>query len=189
MDVMQLLYGHRDNGSDRGLGRKWEAAFCTLAARFGRSFTAQQIGRVDAAQWFHSAPAGKINPCLLPDVTIWTAPGEHHEIKHKSPTRSGCYGLEQYRLEALLAFAQETQQPVLYTIHDWQLAGASKSSDAIVNDIDHWRTVDVRVLADYITTERISPQIFPTYVDGRMEHRPGFFWPVDLWGPLGWWWS
>jgi hypothetical protein len=187
-NVYDVLFDGRDNARDRQLGKYWECRFCDLAAQHGKSFTPQQIGRAGSATWF--TPTGKgVNPLLLPDITVWTAPGEHHETKHKKATSSGCYGLECYRLDALVAFRLETGQPVLYTIHDWELAGARDGCAPMTNDIAHWRTVDVTVLADYVTAEYLETRPFPTWVNGQRQLRPGYFWPVSLWHPLQWWWE
>lgn len=188
--LLQGMVG-RDNGHDRQLGHQWERNFCTLAAHRRKSFTPHQIGREQSAQWY-APQANGLNPVLLPDATIWSAPGEHHEIKHKSATNPGCvcrcYGLEKYRFDALVLFRHETNQPVLYTIHDWELAGAKRSSDPMPNQIEHWRTVDVLELADYVAAEHLEPVSFPTWVNGRAQSRPGYFWPTTLWVPLEWWW-
>lgn len=183
MNVLDELYSHRDNASDRELGKKWERHFCELATSYKKSFTPHQIGRDVAATWY-APTANGINPLLLPDATVWTAPGEHHEIKHKEPTRSGCYGLEQYRLKALWDFRRETEQRVFYTIHDWRLAGVSDSHDPMPNLIEHWRTVDIEILVDYVRTKQTSKCSWNTYVNAQWEIRPGYFWPVALWQPL-----
>lgn len=187
MDVFTHLAEGRNNTSDRDLGKKWECHFCDLAVQYNKSFSPQQIGRDEAARWY-APTANGLNPRLLPDVTVWTAPGEHHELKHKNPA-SGCYGLERYRLDALVAFRHETDQPVLYTIHDWELAGAVNSRAPMLNRIEHWRTVDVLVLHDYVNAEHLDERHFPTYVNGQMQLRPGYFWPTELWQPLEWWWE
>ncbi len=184
MDVYDVIFAGRDNTSDRQLGKFWECRFCDLAGRRGKSFTPQQIGHAGSATWYTPAR----NPLLLPDVTVWTAPGEHHEIKHKNPA-ARCYGLECYRLEALVAFRLETAQPVLYTVHDWELAGAPNSRAPMPNDLAHWRTVDVIVLADYVTAECLEKRSFPTWVNGERQLRPGYFWPITLWQPLAAWWE
>jgi hypothetical protein len=174
-----------DNSADRALGMQWERNFCVLAARHKKAFTPLQIGRKEAANW-HLLDGKQWRNVLLPDVTIWTCPGEHHEIKHKNPTSYGSYGLEQYRLKALLAFQAETQQPVLYTIHDWDLSGDRNGVD---NHIDHWVTVDVSVLNNYISEHDLATASFKTYVKGKIETRPGFYWPTSLWIPLAQWWA
>lgn len=183
---------HWDNDGDRQNGHDWEGKFCELAAQFEKSFTQQQAGRTGGAQWMQYG----IHPLLLPDFAIWTAPGEHHEIKNKAPKqnpkqqRPGLYyGLEQYRLEALVAFRRETQQPVLYTIHDWKKAGAVDSRAPMLNRLEDWLTVDVHVLARYITAHRLPPQPFKTWVNAKPATRPGYFWPVALWQPLVTWWN
>jgi len=182
----------RDNTHDRHIGQKWERNFCALAADHQKSFTAHQIGRDQSAQWYKRHPNG-IHPLLLPDATIWSAPGEHHEIKHKRATHPGrayrCYGLEKYRLDALVMFRHETQQPVMYTVHDWELAGATSSSAPMLNRIDHWLTADVLDLAEYVKDEHLGTVPFPTWVNGQMRNRPGYFWPTTCWVSLRWWWG
>jgi hypothetical protein len=168
----------------------WEANFCKLAAQHHRSFSPHQFCLRDKAANWYRPEKGQIYPLLLPDTTIWTAPGEHHEIKHKEPTKNWpCYGLEKYRLDALLAFAEETRQSVLYTIHDWRRAGASTSSEPMRNCIDDWLTCDVLVLADYIRAEHLTTNPFPTWYGGVPTTKPGYFWPTTLWRPLHWWWT
>lgn len=175
--------------ADRALGAYWERQFCRLAATQRKAFTPQQIGREKAASWFCKDDADQWRTTLLPDVTVWTCPGEHHEIKHKAPTRAGCFGLEKYRLDALLDFQSETQQYVLYTIHDWQCAGALESRAAMPNKLEHWITADILMLEKYIHTRRIQPVTFSTYVNGKPATRPGYYWPQSLWMPLDLWWN
>lgn len=119
------------------------------------------------------------NSYTLPDITVWTYPGEHHEIKHKNPTPKVTFGLEVYRFDALLWFAKETQQDVLYTIHDWSLAGSREATDL---NIKHWRTVNILDLDqrwDY------TNDYHPSWINGeRKERVPQHFWPIDLWMPL-----
>jgi hypothetical protein len=171
-----------DNGADRACGRQWEENFCTLADWYGKALTPHQIGRSDGGAIWHR----RHNFFLLPDVTIWSAPGEHHEIKHKNPTRTGWYGLEDYRLHALCRFAVETRQPVLYTIHDWQHAGASGRDEKTENRIEDWVTAPVLRLA--LSPERIRRRM-PTWVAGRATEVPGSYWPVELWVPLAELWN
>lgn len=137
-----------DNAADREVGARWERAFCVLAADNGRMFTPHQLpldGK--SASAFTRALDGSWSRYLLPDVTIWSAPGEHHELKHKNQTGDGCYGLEVYRLKSLIRFAEATGQTVYYTVHDWEIAGASSSRDDVPNIIEHWFAADVTVLA------------------------------------------
>lgn len=128
----------RDNAADREVGQYWETQFCGMARVYGKTFTPHQFRRVGSAMFYGGAADldGKTQ-WTLPDITVWSAPGEHHEIKHKNPDRSGCYGLERYRLDALVRFANTTRQKVYYSIHDWEMAGASSAKEQVANDIEH----------------------------------------------------
>jgi hypothetical protein len=136
-----------------------------------------QLGRsASAAAWWGGH--GKWRSLTLPDITIWTAPGQHHEIKHKSPTASGLFGLEVYRFDALLAFANETQQAVYYTIHNHALAGGR---DVKRNILAHWCTANVRDLVGRQAFTRPGS----TYISGvRKDNIDIHYWPVALWQPL-----
>lgn len=172
-----------DNAGDRKLGEVWERRFCALAAKHGRCFTPHQIGRPSRAAAAGLRRAQEWELLLLPDVTVWTAPGEHHEIKHKSPTRQGDFGLELYRLQSLVRFARETNQDVLYTIHDWSISG--DRSDTI-NLIEHWRTANICDLAGNI--DRQLPG--SSYRGGRrVDGIPICYWRKDRWLPLAQYWN
>lgn len=165
-----------DNSGDRDLGAYWERQFCILAGEYGRSFTPHQIGRGEAASWF-GRTGRKWHQSVLPDITVWTYPGEHHEIKHKSPTRNGCFGLEVYRFNALWDFAEVTGQKVFYTIHNHELAGGR---DARVNDISHWFTVEI-----YDLEKCLPPAVLGnSYIGGRPSSTKLYYWPASLWRPL-----
>ncbi len=170
---------HCDNLlDDRKLGRYWEEQFCKLATQYGRTYTPFQIDRSSAALAYDANG----NHYVLPDVGIWSAPGEYHEIKHKNPTRGGLYGLEKYRWESLLWFAHETQQKVYYTIHNHDLAGGR---DVRGNDVEHWVTADVIALDQKWC---IDGNGF-SYVNGRKRRVPILFWPERLWSPLAGIWG
>lgn len=163
----------------RRLGEYWEGQFVLLMGQQGLAFTRHQLERNGAAQWT-MAPPGSRGPWssrLLPDITIWSAPGQHHEITHKAPTKRGCYGLEVYRFQALLAFAHETRAAVFYTVHDHSLAGGR---DARVNDIAHWCTAEVRALEH--TWERLANSA--TWYGGQPREVPTYYWRVERWRPL-----
>lgn len=178
----------RNNQADRELGQEWERNFCRIAFAHGRSLTPQQIGRGEAAVWYR--PSGyESHQLLLPDISIWTAPGEHHEIKHKNPTVHNTYGLEAYRFEALVTFAQETQQPVLYTVHDWQLAGAKNSRESMPNRLADWRIANVLVLKASVDSGQALQARMGTWLRGQWKQVPGFYWPASLWIPLEGWWD
>jgi len=171
-----------DNGGDRELGAYWERQFCILAAERGFVFSPLQIDKVGSAlaYWKEGADWKHFT---LPDVTIWTCPGQHHEIKHKAPTKMGGVGLEAYRFHALLNFAKVTGQAVLYTIHNHALSGGRDSQE---NLIEHWLTADVIALDshwDFVSNKGIS------WINGeKTEGVVIYYWPVSLWQPLGSYW-
>jgi hypothetical protein len=100
--------------------------------------------------------------------------------------RTGCFGLEKYRLDALLAFQAETQQNVLYTIHNWQLAGGR---DVKLNQLSHWVTLSVLELDQYITEQQLPAVPMDTYVNAGTARRLGYYWPASLWLSLDLWWN
>lgn len=179
----------RDNARDREIGAHWEKQFAVLAAARGMMFTPHQLGSPEKAAAAYDRDADdQWRRWLLPDITVWSAPGEHHEIKHKDPTRKGSYGLERYRLDALVTFARETDQSVLYTIHDWRRAGAGTGAERTRNRLDDWVTADVLALA-------VAPDIHisyhgSSYINGQMRADiPICYWPVATFVPLATWWG
>lgn len=92
-----------DNRADRGLGAFWEGRFGDWALHYRGAVTLHQEGKRGSAVAVRFN--GKRSASALPDVTIWTHPVEHHEIKHKDPFRGREYGLETYRLNYLFWFA------------------------------------------------------------------------------------
>ena len=152
--------------ADRKLGDHWERQFCVMMANQGKMFTPMQIGRSSSAvAW--AKTNGHWNHFTLPDVTVWTYPGEHHELKHKTATRHGSYGLERYRLDALVGFARETDQDVFYTIHDHH-----GNRDDLTNHLGDWVTANVMTLADCIELERWGD----SYVGGAKKRVPICYW-------------
>jgi hypothetical protein len=170
-----------DNAGDRKLGQFWEREFCKLATDYkGYMFTPMQIGHDGSIQAF-SQTDSKWNHFTLPDVTVWTYPGQHHEIKHKNPTRFDSFGLEAYRFYALHEFAKETKQDVMYTIHNHDLSGGR---DAQTNNIAHWMTVDILKLNHaWVFAKKLS-----SWVNGKEESVLQYFWPTSLWMPLADYW-
>ncbi len=171
-----------DLQGDRRVGELWERKFCAMAGSFGKAFTPHQIGRTMSAQAAQK-DGGQWHMWTLPDVTVWTFPGEHHEIKHKYATRSGYFGLEKYRLDALLWFARQTQQTVLYTIHDYEQQpdlnmAARKRNPA--NCRDHWITCDVRTLAQNIRYSSSGK----SYVNGVPKTVEIHYWHRTIFKPL-----
>ena len=170
-----------DVEADRKLGAYWEQQFCLMASTYGFTFTPLQMGRDKAAVAFKLA-ASKWHSLTLPDVVIWSYPGQHHEIKHKNPNRHNSYGLEVYRFRALLSFAQETKQDVMYTIHDHDVAGGRTVTE---NNIAHWRTANVEELDEQWAG------IWPgqSWVDGKEQRVKICYWPTELWIPLQTYWE
>jgi hypothetical protein len=166
--------------ADRKIGAHWERMFCLLAANYNKTFTPMQIGRDKSAQAYERKN-GKWNQWTLPDVAVWTCPGEHHEIKHKSPTKHGSIGLEKYRLDALRWFAEETGQAVQYTIHRHDLNGGRENRE---NRIEHWFTADIPCLCNAIKDGQTITRTGPTYVNGSRKEVPIVYWPVTIWIPL-----
>ena len=172
-----------DNKADRKVGEYWERQFCILAAAKKMVFTPMQIGRQGSAQAF-GLVGGGWDKYTLPDVTIWTYPGQHHEIKHKDPTRNGWFGLETYRLRSLLAFASQTQQDVMYTIHNHALNGGRDNLD---NHISHWLTVRITDLEGAWVHKQSNGT---SWVNGNKEAGIEIlYWPVELWEPLTGYWA
>jgi hypothetical protein len=128
---------------------------------------------MSGAQWSHYT---------LPDITVWTYPGEHHEIKHKEPTRRGQFGLEVYRYEALIWFAKETKQDVLYTIHNHALSGGRNARE---NSIEHWLTVNIVALDGRWAWH--GPGW--SWVNGKKKSVALYYWPAGLWTPLVSYWG
>lgn len=165
---------------DRDVGAYWERMFSVMAAKQGKWITPLQLGRTESAATYTLAGA-KWQRLILPDVTVWTAPTEHHEIKHKNATRHGDYGLEQYRYQSLYDFAIMTGHAVMYTIHDHDLAGGR---DKKANQIEHWLTVDVLDLYRHWK----GPFNNYSWVNGQRKQVPIYYWPKTLWMPLVEYW-
>ena len=163
---------------DRKLGAFWERQFCILAGTHGQVVLPQQLGRTGAARVFYR-DAETWQQRILPDVTLWTSKGcEHHEIKHKSPTRNGgLYGLEKYRFDDLLWFARESKQAVYLTIHNHALSGGR---DGRVNSIAHWVMARVDDLNERWTMRSFSS----SWVDGKRTMVEVLYWSQRLFQPL-----
>lgn len=169
-----------DNATDRKIGEFWEKQFCAMAYERGKLFTPHQWKRENSAVAFIK-PSGisKIYTLTLPDATVWNFPGEHHEIKHKNPTKTGSYGLELYRYKALYDFRAITGQPVYYTIHNHDLSGGRNSTE---NNIKHWVCAKI---GDDINAENAFHAQGKSYISG--QEKSGIiilYWRVDLFYPL-----
>lgn len=177
----------KNNAADRRLGRRWEEHFCDLGGQYGKMFTAHQIGRTESARALHRLN-GRWHPLTLPDVTIWSEPGEHHEIKHKDPCkggrRRGRIGLEVYRFRSLVGFANELprSQGVFYTIHRHDLAPGGRAGDT--NRMQDWFTVDVHKLQTLNESGKVVCEPGKTYYAGGPKIVDIFYWPFAAWQPL-----
>lgn len=169
-----------NNAADRALGEYWEREFCKMAWRVGLSFTPMQIGRTLSVQAYLQA-RNRWRHMTLPDITVWTYPGQHHEIKHKDPTTRNTFGLETYRFDALMWFAAETRQDVLYTIHNHALAGGRSVKN---NRIEHWLTVNIHDLDGKWAAKAWGF----SYLNGRKREVPIYYWSTSLWTPLADYW-
>lgn len=168
--------------ADRSKGAYWERQFCVMAADIGYVFTPMQLGKQGSIVAYAKNGSQPWRTWTLPDVTIWTAPGQHHEIKHKSPTYDKCYGLEKYRFDRLLDFANITGQSVLYTIHNHALNGGS---DNQLNDIKHWFTADILKL----NRTWAKAANGKSWVNGEPKQVLIYYWDTALWTPLTEYWS
>lgn len=173
-----------DLSADRRLGEVWERNFCIIAANYGQTFTAHQIGRSDSARAWRKT-GGKFDGIILPDITLWSSDGGHHEIKHKDPSRSGHFGLEEYRFRSLQKFKEITGDDVYYTIHDYSMQPDETRHGRKYNPsnhIDHWLTCEVETLEDHI--DRFD--LFGTsYVGGKKRDCiPILYWKKETFLPL-----
>lgn len=163
------------NPADRALGEDWEGRFDTMARANG--FEVHRPGAPEP--WWPDKG-------LLPDrVTNREGETEWHELKHKRPTWHDEYGLEDYRLAALVKLAQYVNEPVLYTIHDWELSGASKREEPVENALEDWLTADILDLAQ--RGSRLEEG--KTYHSSQTAKAQIHYWPSWLWTPLTWRWG
>lgn len=180
-----MIRNGADNTTDRDTGAYWENQFCRMARTSGKSFTPHQFKRPDNSALFYG-PSSDIegkSQWTLPDITIWSAPGEHHEIKHKRPTADGMYGLERYRIDALVRFANVTAQAVYYTIHDWDMAGAANSQERVENDLSHWLVGDIARLSKGCTR---SGKADTWYAGSLRKDEPIWYWTADPTRKFAW---
>lgn len=170
-----------NNEADRVVGDYWERRFMVIAAKgYGVAVSPHQIGR-DKSAVFINHVNGSWNSWTLPDVVLWTAGTSHHEIKHKNPTPDGCFGLEEYRFDALVRFQKETQHDVMYTIHNHDMNPEGRNGKT--NRIDHWMTAPITALINTATKQRMGP----TYYGGGRAIKNILYWDIALWEPLSAW--
>lgn len=160
-------------GRDRELGSYWEQEFVNMAIQAGKMVTPLQLNHTKSIIAYKN-----INVYTLPDIVLWTFPGEYHEVKHKSPTKYGSFGLEKYRFDALLSFANETHQKVMYTIHDHSLNGGR---DNKLNTLAHWFTANVVDL----NNKWVKLSYGSSWVNGiKRDDILICYWKKEMWHPL-----
>ena len=176
-----------NNKNDRAVGAYWEKQFCAMAINnYGLALTPLQIGMRGSAVFKVKNLRDNIKPYntyTLPDITVWTAPGQHHEIKHKDPTVSNEFGLEVYRFNALLSFAQETKQNVYYTIHNYALTDGKtreQKKKNKKNNPDHWVTANV---LDLEAGWKRTRQGY-SWVNAEKKLVDIHYWDAGYWGKL-----
>lgn len=162
------------NPVDRQIGEEWEVRFTEMVMDLG-----MDCHRPDPPEtWWRRG--------LLPDRVVRVGSTiEWHEIKHKRPTRNREYGIEAYRFEANMKLSNHTGNPVLYTIHDWELSGAESREDPVENVLDDWVTVDFQTLA--IAERREGPGW--SYHSSNRSAETIYYWSATLWEPLAWRWG
>ena len=158
-----------DNPGDRASGTYWEQRFAVMAAGLGI-----RCRRDEDKNW----------PYWDFLLTYPDGHQEHHEIKNKRPTSRREYGLEEHRLQGMLE-RSSLALPIFYTIHDWELAGASTSREPMLNRMGDWRTVAIDALGDL---DRFDPR-GKTYYGGKLAYLPMWFWYAHKWSPLGRHWG
>jgi len=161
-----------DNEENRQIGAFWECEFCKMAKHYGHVFTPHQWGRGRIAAFAYSA-SGRI---ILPDITIWSGAGQHHEVKHKNPTPYRMFGLESYRFDSLVTFADTTAEPVYYTIHNWEVIGRDSKENRPVD----WQFCEIKTLRDTPYKEAWGR----SWVNGAEKRVPILYWPVTYFVPL-----
>ena len=148
-----------------------------MAAMEGKCFTPHQWDKHMSAVAYYQDGA-KWNMYTLPDITIWSAPGEHHELKHKNATRAGQYGLEVYRFEALLSFGATTRQKILYTIHDHDMAGGKNVRK---NNPFHWVTAQIGAELRYDNSKQSRGN---SWVNGEKTEVDILYWRTNVFSNL-----
>lgn len=165
-----------DNRTDRAVGEAWEARFEDMAEGFGF-----ECHKPEAPEtWWPDKG-------LLPDRLVQRDKRhEWHELKHKRPSRRHLFGLEAYRLDALLRLAKHVGDAVLYTIHNWEAAGARSAGETVPNRIEDWVTIDVLELPDTIS-ESVEKE--STYYAGSKAKALIHYWDADAWDALSLRWE
>lgn len=155
------MTGHcEDKPADRAKGDRCERAFKVLVDSWGYR---TELHPSDLSLWV--------------DARVWPYP-HLHEIKGKTPTARGCFGLEVYRLEELLE-RDMPGHPTFYTVHNDSGMG-----------VDAWLTVRVNRLP---RSKQFRAR-WPSYHGTAVSMEDGFLWPATFFESLAglmapsWWW-
>lgn len=149
----------------REVGSKWEKEFAKIVGARGALYCLHQEDR-DKSATFHFYEDGTLKSKPLPDVTVFTSPGFHAEVKHKSPTRTGWIGLERHRIAAMRMLADASGQHVLYVVHR--------------SDTDEWIACSIKRFERLAEREMMSPSL----VCGVMQSVPTVYTPVSAFTSL-----
>jgi hypothetical protein len=157
--------------SNRELGDYWSKVFADM---MNQHFGVHKFDKAPSP--IISLPSGE--KIILADVMLLEQHGGNFycEVKHKSPTRTECYGLEEYRLNSLRRLQEYAKGVVLYVVHDHFLAGGKFIT---INNPNHWKCVEINNLQSKTYTSW-----GPSIVNGVYKDVPICYWKVDLWAPL-----
>jgi hypothetical protein len=158
---------------DRDIGNYWSQVFADMMNhKFG-------------IHKFDKAPSPVIilpnsDRIILADVILFEKDGENYycEVKHKQPTKTMCYGLEQYRFNSLVKLQEWSKGIVLYVIHNYSLNGGKFN---LANDVNHWEVSTIKAL------QLIKPYISwysPSLVNGVLKKVPICYWNIKNWDSL-----
>jgi len=171
-----------DNAADRATGALWERKFQLMMVNQGFLVTMHQLRKSGSAIAV-TRVSGNVKAFTLPDASVWDAPGFDAEIKHKDPTSQNTFGLEEYRLKSLVAFARRSGRCVQYVVHDYSRCPGGTRADRKSypeSQIEHWITADVLDLY----SNRTDPRWGTSYVNGQPKRVPIHYWPTSLWVPV-----
>lgn len=177
MSSMPNRVGAQGIVADRALGTSWEQQFIHMAELFG--FEGWQVSKLrgPTMEW-------RGRRYISPDVWLLRRGDLQFacEVKHKSPTALGSYGLEVYRAESLIDLQQHFVNQYggvtsLYVIHDWS-RNADRASTR--NVIHHWCAQRMDVLQQHI----LGPFVGKTYYNGAVCERPINYYTTSLFVPL-----
>ena len=146
--------------ADRALGKEWERNFCRLAADYGFMFSPLQIGHNGSAVAYTRTDQ-KWNKFTLPDDRP-SHPGQHHEIKHKNPTRDGWDSKSTGSTHGGLLLRQHGS-----TCSTQSTTTTHPAGEMAPNWIEHWLTVRVedsgharkQQLASYVNNKRRTHRV------------------------------